>query len=269
MKKTALSAALVALSLSLVLSSCDAMFNTNLFKAAGLGQFKLSNADLSTASGVQTAADSSPQTFYSQLAADPTSESQVLTTLVGDPSNPSTTASDSNKVLAAAIEINTTDAGAAVNNVAGQIPTLMQSSTIDASSISTFVKNVLPSDIVVTPNSPMPQAFSDMVTSFQQAAPLLSSLNTTTALDPVPGGTSADTAYYALVSIAIDSIQPTSSYPTTADALWAVLTNPTVSNPSTAITFNTNNTFNTTTGGTVYNLLTDAGIDPTKFQSSN
>ena len=67
MKKSAIIAGFVAIVALLSLSSCDAMFNSNVYKKAGLGQFDVTNVDMTSPAAVQTAAASSPD-FYSKLS---------------------------------------------------------------------------------------------------------------------------------------------------------------------------------------------------------
>ena len=264
MKKTALSAALLVIASALLLSSCDAMFNTNLFKAAGLGQFSLANADLTTSSGVQAAAASSPTTFYDQLAAEPTSTATAISTLEAS-------GTPSALVLAAAIQVNTTDAGTVVNNIASQLPTLMSSTTtVTASTLSSAISAILPATIDLS-SPTAPTDFTDMVTAFLGASSDITSVVTSgVALPAVPGGTSQDTAYIGLVSLAVASVQPTDSLgniianPTTTqvvDALWAA-----IQNPSATPTFTVDTTtFSMASGSTANTLLTAAGISTTAF----
>jgi len=263
MKKTALTAALLVFASALLLSSCDAMFNTNLFKAAGLGQFSLANADLTTSSGVQEAAASSPTTFYDQLAADPASMATAISTLEAS-------GTPSDLVLAAAIQINTTDAGTVVDNIASQLPTLMSSTTsVTASTLSSAISAILPATIDLT-SPTTPTDFSTMVSAFLSASTNITSVvSSGVALPAVPGGTSQDTAYIGLVSLAVSAVQPTDSSGTVisnpsstqiADALWN-----SIYNPSATPTFkvDTTNTLSMTSGSAAYDLLTAAGLGTT------
>lgn len=255
MRKTALYAALVAFASVLTLSSCDAMFNTNLFKAAGLGQFDISKADLSTNSAIQDTAASSPTAFYDQLSTDSTTKTEVITKLT-DPS----TATPDSLVLAAAIEVNTTDAGYVVDNIASQLPNLMSTSSSGTLDTAGIISAVLPSDIDTT-QATAPQSFVDMINGFLSASnDITTVVNSGSALPAVPGGTNQDTAYIGLVSLAVSAVQPTSG--TVADAIWASIYDP---NATASFTIDPN-VFDLTTGSTASTLLSAAGIDPTKYQ---
>lgn len=255
MKRTLPLAALVAFASVLMLSSCDAMFDTNLFKAANLGQFDLAKADLSSASGVQAAAESSPEAFYTQLADDPAAKTEAIASLQAS-------GTDSDLVLAAAIEIKTTDAGAVVDNLSGQIPNLVSSTT--QPDMGAIIAAVLPSSIDLTSPTP-PAAFSDLIAAFQSVSPTFVSLSSSGTLAAIPGGTSQDTAYYGLAALAVSAVgsADTLNYPTATDALWAVVSGQA---SSSILTFDQTNFNMSSSTSPAYTLLVAAGIDPASFQ---
>ncbi len=214
----------------------------------------LAKADLTTSSGVHDAANSSPKDFYVQLAADPTSKATAITTLEAS-------GTPSDLVLAAAIKINTTDAGAVVDSIASQLPTLMSSTTaLSSASLAASIAAILPPDIDLT-SATAPTAFTDMVNAFLSASTNITYVvNLGGTLPAVPGGTSQDTAYIGLVALAVSAVTPTSGM-TVAEALWAAIQNPTVA-PNFTIDATT---FSMTAGSTASTLLTAAGISTTAF----
>ncbi|HUX41492.1 MAG TPA: hypothetical protein VMV83_10035 [Rectinemataceae bacterium] len=267
MKKTALTAALLVFASALLLSSCDAMFNTNLFKAAGLGQVDITKA--STPAEIAAAA-TSPQ-FFTDLKSDATTKDNMLTTLVPGYSSgtvptaidlqaalTSGTATADNLVLASAIMINTTEAGTIVKNIAQELPSI--ASTTTTLDVSAVIKAILPADVLSDP-----VAFSNAITALSDASSSLTAVanyvGASGTLPSVPGGTSQDTAYYGLVALAVSSVTPTttSGYASTADALYAIVNGnapASVLNPPDAAVFDMNSSTSTASI-----LLSAAGID--------
>ncbi len=276
MKKTALSAALLAIASALVLSSCDAMFNTNVFKSAGLGQYNIANTDMSSASSVSSAAASSPTNFYNQLASDPTKKNTAIAALTAPG------ASNDNLVLAATIQIKTTDAGAVVDNIASQLPTLAKASG-SSFNPATAISAILPATITAQISSPTPPAaFDAMVAGFLGASSNITTVvNSGATLPAVPGGTNQDTAYIGLVSLAVSAIQPTTTSgavipnPTPSQvsaALWQAVQSSQAGTTTMTAPFAINTTVFDMTApmpgaqpSTAYSLLNTAGIDPTKL----
>ena len=242
MRKTALLAGSVALVALLGLSSCDAMFDSNVFKTIGLGQIDVSKADLSSPSAINEAAASSPD-FYAKLSGS--QKATALSTLIPNYSSSMTSAdllkvtTAANLVLAATLEIKTTQASEVIDKVGAALGKVSSSGS-GSPDMGSIVASVLPANaLVVDPAHPTvpPQAFRDIITSFTSASTMLQAVaddmpkDGSGTLPAVPGGTSQDTATYAVLSIAIAAVKVDPAYAaknptaTPADALWVAINN--------------------------------------------
>lgn len=245
MRKTALLAGSVALVALLGLSSCDAMFDSNVFKTIGLGQIDVSKADLSSPAAINEAAASSPD-FYAKLS--DSQKADALAVLIPNYSSSPTSAdlvksikdgttTAANLVLAATLEIKTTQASEVIDKVGAALGKVSSSGS-GSPDMGSIIESVLPANaLVVDPANPTvpPQAFRDIITSFTSAATSLQAVADTMpaggTLPAVPGGTSQDTATYAVLSIAIAAVKVDPVYAaknptaTPADALWVAINN--------------------------------------------
>jgi len=224
MKKTAVLAGLVAVIAMLGLSSCDTLYTLNVFKASKLGQFDASKVDYTNPDEVGKNAKSSPS-FYSSMST--AQASQAVAALL--PAGYSATASDlkkaldagavsaDNLVLAATIQIKTTEAGTVIDNFSKAV-TGLTTTGASGPDVGTIIKNILPADALPVPGSPTTtpsQAFLDIIgsmtsasASFEAIANSISGGNSSTSLPslPVPGGSTQDTAFYAIASLAVASV---------------------------------------------------------------
>lgn len=241
---------LLAALAALGLSSCDMMFETNLFKEAGLGQVSLDKIDTGSQDEIKDVADS-PE-FYAQLSADPAKRAEVIATLEADPT-------PQNLTLAAVIRIKTTDAIVIVDNLATQLSNM--SGTPDLGAV---VGAILPASIAsqVTGGADKPPEFEAIIQTFLDAATDFEAVLSALAGADLPSTdylTAQDTAYYALISVAIKAIQPESGY-TAAEVLWAAITgetSPTFTLDPMIFTIDSNDGTETT----IEQLLAAAGID--------
>ena len=232
MKKTALPAAIIALASALSLGSCDAMFNTNLFYAAKLGQFDINNYSMKSLSDIIAAVTSSATRLYEQLADNPSLKSDALATLASDPT-------PENNALAAAIIINTSSAGSVIDNAPKAVNYLTTLADITPTPSTETILTTALTDILPADANPLTGGsfdnFAAMMTAFNDASTLLATLPVTSSTDPVtgvitytmtplPGASAQDTATYALLSIGLSGIEDaTITNPTPADntlALW-------------------------------------------------
>ncbi|HUX36288.1 MAG TPA: hypothetical protein VMV44_00180 [Rectinemataceae bacterium] len=272
MKKTALPAAIVALASALSLGSCDAMFNTNLFKAANLGQFDLSKYSMKSLVDIAAAALSAPLAFYAQLAADASAKAEALTTLVQSPTAPVPSADPQTNVLAAAIIINTSPAGSVIDNVpkaVNYLTSLSDTTTVAPETIlTTALTDILPPDANPLTGGTYDN-FVAMMTAFTQASTLLSAVPVTSSTDPatgvttytmaaMPGATAQDTATYALLSIGLSGIEATTNPSPTNNilALWDAISTGDVS----GITISTSVYDSSGPSTTITNLLKVLGL---------
>lgn len=219
---------LVALSLSIVslslLSSCDALFTTNLFKEAGLGQVSASALAEKDSSGLYEEAytsDGSPSdTFFEALSGDATAKSQVLSTLQTDYSNTSSPTAQQSAILYADIELRTTGGSEVVSNIVGYlagggaIPS-------DSTGVKSFIESVVPASVLSDR-----AAFDATIAAFLDAntayIALGASVGAGGADAVLPQSVYANAVQAAVLSAAIASVEPTSGN-SVADALWAAL----------------------------------------------
>lgn len=143
----ALSLAVVSLSL---LSSCDAFFDTNMFKAAGLGQVSASALAAKDSSGLYEEAYTDNGTpsasFYETLKANPETKVTVLATLeTGMASSDPTTAQQS-AILYADIGLQTSGASDLVAGCVGAIGNI-PSSDATTPELTAFVKSLIPDSL--------------------------------------------------------------------------------------------------------------------------
>lgn len=234
MKRTLPLAALVAFASVLMLSSCDAMFDTNLFKAANWGQFVVDKSSLSTPQDIESQIENSP-TFYDQLRADQSLRDAALTTLVGDPNNPVPSSDPLVNVLAASIYINTSAAGDVAANLPQTVDYLTglqnQSPTPPPEEIlSEAMSLILPDTANPTKPGASYTEFSDILSAFSKASILLSQVpvssstdgtgTTTYTMQAFPGGSDKDTAMYGLLSVGLSGIDTNQTGGDRTQALW-------------------------------------------------
>jgi len=288
MKKTALIAGLAMVAL-LGLSSCSAMFDSNVFQNAKLGQPDVAKLDTTSSTAIADMAQT--ESFFTDLAAAPDTKAAVLATL-GVTSTTTTAdvttalaadpATASDFALAATIEIKTTDAGVVVDNLMSQIPTFM-AGTGGSPDMATIMNAVMPASVLaeVGVSATPPQAFVDMVSSFTSAAEIFTALAAANTLPAASDYTTQDLAFFALASVAVDAVTPAAGFtPSTtglssdqikAEALWAAMSDPTAT--TSPITIDPTKLDTSTLGtvgdtSTLGNLLALAGIDLSKFTSS-
>ncbi len=294
MRKMALTLLVAAMGIGFI--SCSEEFFTNTFKAAGLGQYDAAAANLSTSADIKAGASSSP-TFYQQLSSAQVSTA-IDTLFQGVPNysagiqpsaadlslalqNGTVTAAD--LALAATLQIKTTDAAAVMDKLPNAFSVLTAPADPDAppqtdeektaAMTSALVSAILPANALpdqLDPGSAPNDAFVSIIESFANAAAsfqaISDNLQTGESLPalPVSGGSSADTASYALISIGVASIEPAAewvnpnpSVPIKTAVLWAALNGDTSAIGGTSM-------INSTTGepsSTTSSLLSSASPD--------
>lgn len=221
---------LVALSLSVVslslLSSCDAFFNSNLFKEAGLGQV----------SAASLAAKDSAELYDSAYTSDGKLETSFVDTL-SDPANADTkkevlgklevsytTSSDPATVqrsaaLYADIQLQTSGASVVVNNVVSLLAS-GKALPSDATGVTDLVKDLLPASLLSDK-----AAFAAAIDAFKAADAAYQvlglSIGASEAQSGLAAGAIGTAAQSALVAAVISSVTVTSG--TVADALWTAV----------------------------------------------
>ncbi|MFZ4617876.1 MAG: hypothetical protein ACOYM2_16975 [Rectinemataceae bacterium] len=262
MRKMALTLLVAAMGIGFI--SCSEEFFTNTFKAAGLGQYDAAAANLSTSADITAGASSSP-TFYQQLTTAQISTA-IDTLFQGVPNysagtqptvadlsqalqDGTVTAAD--LALAATIQIKTTEAAAVIDNLPNAFAVLTapadpnappqtdeeKTAAMTTALVSAIIPaNALPDMAMLDPQSEPNDAFVKIMDSFANAAAsfqaISDNLQTGESLPtlPVTGGSSADTASYALISLAVASIEPAAgwvnpnpSVDTKTAVLWAAI----------------------------------------------
>jgi hypothetical protein len=216
---------------ALLLSSCDAFFTTNLFKAAGLGQ--VSAADLAgktsaelTAAAYSGGDPSNPSAaFFDALAGNASAKADVLATLAATygGSGPAADVQEA-AALAAQIELITTGADGIVNNVVALLASGTSFSAMSSSAdIVDAAKALIPADLAADKAS-----FTAAITALLDSGTAYTALGTSIGADGVAGnvdlGTAAQSAVMAAFLGGIDpatALDPGGSpYTNSADLLW-------------------------------------------------
>jgi hypothetical protein len=227
-RPTAILALFVATGLSL--SSCDAFFSTNLFKAAGLGQ--ISAADLAGKSSAELtaaaySADGQPSTaFFDALAGDAGAKADVLATLTATYTTSSDPAAlQEAAALAAQIELITTGANDLVNNVVGLLSSGTSLSSMSSSAdIVDAAKALIPADLASNKAD-----FAAAITALLDSSTAYTALGASITADGVSGDVDLGTAAQSAVMAAfLGGIDPASvddpatglPYTNSADLLW-------------------------------------------------
>ncbi|MEI6387098.1 MAG: hypothetical protein WCQ50_10700 [Spirochaetota bacterium] len=297
MRKMTLTLLVAAMGMGFI--SCSEEFFTNTFKAAGLGQYDAAAANLSTSADIKAGALSSP-TFYEQLTQDQIAT--ALDTLFSNVPNyvagiqpkvadliaalksHAVTASD--LVLAATIQIKTSDARKVIDSLPNAIAIFTTPTSRDAQPqtdaektaalIAQVVNAIIPANAqpdMLDPKSEPSEAFIQIITSFSNAAASFQAITDSgesLPVLPVSGGSTADTASYALISIGVASIEPAAgwvnphpSVDIKAAILWAAINGDTSAIGGTSL-------YNSTTAvlsPTVTNLMSSVSPDLIKLMS--
>jgi hypothetical protein len=297
MRKTAVLAGLFAIAAMVGLGSCDAMFDNNVFKSAGLGQLDVSKVDTSNVAAIADLVSSADalakikdqvssgnsatrDAMLATLGAGPTvTKADMATALAADPTNTTL----KNLALAATIQIKTSDAGFVVDNLVTQVANLTTSSGTGSTgpNMGTIVAAILPANIAdqIGVSSTPPPEFVAMLQSISTASTIFTAVadslapatpgGTAGALPGVSNLTSQDLAFYGLASVAIDAVVPVDATQTKADALWAAVSNPNATTSPVTLDktkFDTSTIGSSTTTTPVNTLLSAAGIDISAFK---
>jgi len=240
---------------SLCLSSCDAFFETNLFKEAGLGQVELPSAsELSTMSVSEIEDISDSPEFYDQLADDSSKKAAVsgnLQTQYQTSSDPETIQSAA--ALYAEIQLKTTDGFDVVNGIFDAV-SQMASVDFDAmssSDITTLVEAALPAGILSDETR-----FKEAIVALLAAGDAYDALGASIGASGLASGVDATTFVQAAVLAELVDGVGGASDTAKADALWTALQGG--ASPSyTAPTFDS--------GTPVYTIITASGIDLSQY----
>jgi hypothetical protein len=252
---------LVALSLAVVslplLSSCDAFFNSNLFKEACLGQESASSLAAKDSTDLYEAAyadNGKPSSgFYETLKANPETKATVLATLeTGMASSDPTTAQQS-AILYADIGLQTSGASdlvAGCVNAIGDIP----SSEATTAELTAFVKSLIPDSL--TTEADFKTAINALIAA-QTAYTALGKDLASSSDYILSSATYGNAAQSALLSAVISGISDSGT--DTATALWDVLQG---TNDGSTLTFTSPDV---SAGSALGNICAAGGIDLSKF----
>lgn len=250
MKKSVRAAALAVIASTLLLSSCDVMFQNNLFSS-----LDKPNYSFGSLSGIKDALADSWTRVYAMLKSDPAQRDQVVQTLSASPD-------PQDQVAAAGIIIGTSTSGA--QDVVTQAPAALSYLTgIDRTNpppddtiLATAIGDVLPTSANPLTGGTFAN-FSALVSDLSSAAAIFSGVVVTTTTDPttgvttysmpaMPGMTQQDTALYALVSICLTSVTSTDPNVSDTQALWDAISAAGAGQPVTGISIS--GIYDTTTG---------------------
>jgi hypothetical protein len=267
---------------ALFLSSCDALFTENYFKKAGLGQIKASDLQGQTsdqlAAQAYTTSGQPSKTFFDALTTDATAKQSVLDTLETTYNDPTATSTDKQTAaaLATQVELNTTEAGAIVNNIAGLLSnTTALSGTPTASQQQALISAIFPASLASDKT-----AFTAAVDALQSLMPTagggpLDALATSITNDgsTIEAGTAATLAQTAIIATVINSIDPaqvtdpatSQPYTSTAELLYALVTIPAGDPlaPTIGSSAISNLDVTTLTSGNIGTLISAAGLTST------
>ena len=217
-----LSLAVVSLSL---LSSCDAFFDTNMFKAAGLGQVSASALAAKDSSELYDSAYASDGklevSFIDALADDPSAKTAVLETLKASWNSGSADPATVQKsaALYADIELQTSGASGVVNNVVDFLASGKPlPSDDDASGVADLVKGVLP-PALLSDKAAFTAAIEAFVEADKAYQVMGTSIGSSGAQSGLAAGSIGTAAQSALIAAVVVGVTP-SSGTTVADALW-------------------------------------------------
>lgn len=217
---------LVALSLSIVslslLTSCDAFFNSNLFKEAGLGQVSASSLAAKDSNELYEAAytdNGKPSTgFYEALKEDPETEKKVLAELEIGMASPDPTTAQQSAILHADIGIQLSGAS---DLVAGCVSALgsMPSSDAQPEELKAFIQSLIPDSLDTE------ESFKTAINALIAAQPTYVALGSKLGSPSdyvLPTATYGNAAQTALVSALLSGISSTEGKDP-ATAIWEVL----------------------------------------------
>jgi hypothetical protein len=219
--KTLVALCLAVMSLSL-LSSCDAFFNTNMFKAAGLGQVSASSLAAKDSSELYDSAYTSDGklevSFADALAGDAGAKATVLAKLEADFTSPDAGTRQRSAALCADIELQTSGASAVVNNVLDFLASGKPlPSSGDTSGVTDLVKSLLPSALL-SDKAAFTAAIEGFVAADAAYQVMGASVGSSGAQSGLAAGAIGTAAQSALVAAVVAGVVPSSG--TVADALW-------------------------------------------------
>jgi hypothetical protein len=255
----ALSLSIVSLSL---LSSCDAFFNSNLFKEAGLGQESASSLAAKDSTGLYEAAyteSGKPSAgFYETLKTNPDTKAAVLGTLQTGMASTDPKTAQQSAILYADIGLHTSGASDLVAGCVSAIGNL-PSSDAKPEELKAFVQSLIP--VSLNTEDSFKTAISALMAAQDTYTTLGEELGSTS--DRVlPTATYGNAAQSALLSAFISGIkgpEPEKATIDTAAVLWDILQG---TNDGSAISFTSPDMG---AGSALGNICAAGGIDLSKL----
>jgi len=218
MKRWTLRLALLSASL---LASCDAFFETNPFKDAGLGQLKVPSASsLSSASLSELESYAESSAFFEELKDNADKQDAVVANLedqYATSSDPATVQGAA--ALCAEVLLKTSGAFDLVNGVFAAADEIagIDFDAMSSTDITTFVEAALPAEILEDEAS-----FKEAILALLRADEAYDALGTSIGADGLSGVDPTLSVQGAIVAALVDGV-PGASDTAKADALWAAL----------------------------------------------
>lgn len=271
-------AILLALAVVLGLTSCDQLFEMNLFK--DITHEELSASDLSSSSPAEVADLLDSEVYRDQIAADPELKTAIIAnleqTMIDTPSGP---VFQEAAVVLAQVYIETSPAAEMSTGLIAELPTLLdKGDTMTATDIVDSFSAALPADIadaLDAGTSTPPQSFIDMIAAFTGAETAYLSLGAdlddsgteVAYATDVSDSEALDIAVNAAVSVFVSIVDQVDTNQSVAEALWSALVDPDNADAyihldSAALTkYTDDSSTNLSYDPSLMNLLTAAGID--------
>ncbi len=224
MKAKTWGAAVLAVLTTVMLVSCDELFDTNVFKSAGLGQISSSELKTETAGELYSSAYTSDgalsETFIETLASDEEAKAAVLETLSNGETATDPTTAQGSAVLKADIQLETSGASETVSNMTGY---LASASSLPSTSeeISSFFSAVIPATIM-NDTAALTAMIDSLLTSAADYQVVEASLNAGTGNNVLAPSTYNTIVQSAVVATALSQITINGTAATTSEIVAAL-----------------------------------------------
>lgn len=251
---------IIAVLASLTLFSCDAFFETNLFKEAGLGQVDVpSSEELSTMSVSEIEEYTDSPDFFDELADDSSKKTAVSDNLESQYTDPEADAEtvQSAAELYAEVQLKTTDAFDVVNGIFDAVSQMtdIDFDNMTSDGVTSFVEAALPAEVLADETR-----FKAAVVALLAADDAYDALGTSIGTDGLASGVDATSFVQAAVVAALVDGVPGATADDQAAALWDALQGTASLSSYTSPDFST-----TGASGDLGNIIAASGIDLSQY----